>query len=103
MFLAASGTSPYSGRVLWGDTSVLSVVVGEEAGGGESLSIMFGPSKFPEEEEESHSPLKGGKKKRGASADLEAEASKKGRISLTDDSESDADEWRPRPKPLAGS
>ena len=55
------------------------------------------------EEEESNSPLKGGKKKRGASADLEAEASKKGRISLMDDSESDADEWCPRPKPLAGS
>ena len=32
-----------------------------------------------------------------ASADLEAEASKKGRTSLTDDSESDVDEWRPRP------
>ena len=48
-------------------------------------------------------PTKGGKKKRGASADLEAEASKKGRISLTDDSESDADQWHPRLKPLAGS
>ena len=57
-----------------------------------------------EEEEESNSPLKGGKKKRGASVDLEAEASKKGKISLSDDSESDAKavpEWHPRPKPLA--
>ena len=38
--------------------------------------------------------------------DLDTEASKKGRISLTDDSETDADdihEWRPWPKPLAGS
>ena len=51
MFLAAFGTSPYSGRVLWDDTSVLSAAVGEEAGGGGSLSIMFGPSKFPEEED----------------------------------------------------
>ena len=49
--LAASGTSPYSGRVLWDDTSVLSAAVGEEAGGGDSLSIMFGPSEFPEEED----------------------------------------------------
>ena len=59
-----------------------------------------------EEEEESNSPLKGGKKKRGASMDLEAEASKKGKISLSDDSESDAEaipEWHPRPKPLAES
>ena len=59
-----------------------------------------------EEEEESNSPLKGGKKKREASVDLDAEASKKGRITLTDDSKMDADdipEWRPRPKPLAGS
>ena len=59
-----------------------------------------------EEEEESNSPLKGGKKKRGASADLEAEASKKGKITLSDDSESDTEavpEWHPRPKPLAKS
>ena len=38
--------------------------------------------------------------------DLEAEASKKGKISLSDDSESDAEaipEWRPRLKPLAES
>ncbi|XP_073359133.1 uncharacterized protein [Aegilops tauschii subsp. strangulata] len=59
-----------------------------------------------EGEEESNSPLKGGKKKRAASVDLDKKASKKGRISLTDDFETDADdvhEWRPRPKPLAGS
>ena len=59
-----------------------------------------------EEEEESNSPLKGGKKKRGASVDLEAEASNKGKISLTDDSDTDAEaipEWRPRSKPLAES
>nr|XP_020148916.1 rRNA biogenesis protein RRP36-like [Aegilops tauschii subsp. strangulata] len=57
-----------------------------------------------EEEEESNSPLKGGKKKIGASVDLEAEASKTGKISLSDYSESDAKavpEWHPRPKPLA--
>ena len=38
-----------------------------------------------EEEEESNSPLKGGKKKREAFTDLEAEASKKGKLSLCDD------------------
>ena len=43
------------------------------------------------------------KKKRAAFADLEVGVSKKGRTSLTDDSQSDADEWRPRPKPLAES
>ena len=51
-----------------------------------------------EEEEESNSPLKGGKKKRGASVDLEAEASKKGKLSLSDDSESNIEavpEWNP--------
>lgn len=69
----------------------------------EDTKTHSSPDKDEGEEEESNSPPKGGKKKRGASADLEAEASKKGRISLTDDSESDADEWRPRPKPLAGS
>ena len=49
--LAAFGTSPCSERVLWDDTSVLSAAVGEEAGGGDSLSIMFEPSEFPEEED----------------------------------------------------
>ena len=69
----------------------------------EDTETHSSPDEDEGEEEESNSPLKGGKKKRGASADLGAEASKKGRISLTDDSESDADEWRPRPKPLAVS
>ena len=72
----------------------------------EDTEIHSSPDEDEGEEEESNSPLKGGQKKRGTSADLEAEASKKGRISLTDDSESDADDipqWRPRPKPLAGS
>ena len=57
MFLAAFGTSPCSGRVLWDDASVLSAAVGEEAGGGDSLSIMFGPSEFPEEEDRSGKTL----------------------------------------------
>ena len=59
-----------------------------------------------EEEEESNSPLKGGKNKRGASVDLEAEASKKGKISHSDYSESDAEaipKQRPRAKPLTVS
>lgn len=59
-----------------------------------------------EEEEENNSPPQGGKKKRGASADLEAEASKKGKLFLSDDSESDVEavpEWHPRPKPSAES
>ena len=41
-----------------------------------------------------------------ASTDLEAEASKKGRVSLADNSALDTDsssEWRPREKPLAES
>ena len=69
----------------------------------EDTETHSSPDEDEGEEEESNSPPKGGKKKRGASADLGAEASKKGRISPRDDSESDADEWRPRPKPLAGS
>ena len=69
----------------------------------EDTETHSSPKEDEGEEEESNSPLKGGNKKRGASADLEVEASKKGRISLTDDSESDADEWCPRQKPLAGS
>ena len=69
----------------------------------EALSSHEGDDDEQEEEEESNSPLKGGKKKRAASVDLEAEASKKGKLSLSDDSESDAGatpEWHPRPKPL---
>ena len=67
----------------------------------EDTQTHSSPDKDEGEEEESNSPLKGRKKKRGVSTNLEAEASKKGRISLTDDSESDADEWCPRSKPLA--
>lgn len=52
----------------------------------EDTKTHSSPDEDEGEEKESNSPLKGGKKKRGASADLEAEASKKGRISLTDDS-----------------
>nr|XP_020154960.1 transcriptional regulator ATRX homolog [Aegilops tauschii subsp. strangulata] len=58
------------------------------------------------EEEERNSPPKGRKKKRAAFADLEVEATKKGKPSLSDDSEVDADaipKRRPRPKPLAES
>ena len=75
------------------------------SGDTEALSSREG-DEDEEEEEESNSPLKGGKKKRGASADLEAEASKKGKLSLSDGSESDTEavpEWHPRPKPLAES
>ena len=57
-----------------------------------------------EEEEEDDPPRKG--KKRAASADPEAEASKKGKISLSDDSDSDTEiipERRLRPKPPAES
>ena len=59
-----------------------------------------------EEEEESSSPPEGGRKKRAASTHLESEASKKGRVSLADNSVWDIDsssEWRPRDKPLAES
>ena len=46
------------------------------------------------------------KKKRAASMDQEAEASKKGKLSLSDDYESDADaipEWHPKLKPVTES
>ena len=72
----------------------------------EAPSSHEGDEDEEEEEEESNSPLKGGKKKRGASTDLEAEASKKGKLSLLDDSESEVEaipEWNPRPKPSAES
>ena len=58
------------------------------------------------EEKEDHSPSEGGGKKRAASTNLEAEASKKGKASLVDNSAWDVDsspERRPRDKPLAGS
>ena len=74
----------------------------------EDTEVLSSPEGDEDEEdkEESNSPLKGGKKKRGASADLEAEASRKGKLSLSDDLESDVEaihEWNPRPKPLAES
>ena len=56
------------------------------------------------EEEVSNSPLKGMKKKRATSVDLEVEASKREKISLSDSSNSDAEaipKWLPRSKPLA--
>ena len=59
-----------------------------------------------EEEEESDSPPDGGRKKRAASTNLEAEASKKEKVSLADNSAWDIDsspERRPRDKPLAGT
>nr|XP_045086237.1 uncharacterized protein LOC109771429 [Aegilops tauschii subsp. strangulata] len=59
-----------------------------------------------EKEEESNCPPEGGRKKRAASTDLEAEASKKGRVFLADNNALDADssfEWRPREKSLAES
>jgi hypothetical protein len=59
-----------------------------------------------EEEEESNSPPEGGRKKRAAPINLEAEASKKGKVSLADNSAWDVDsspERRPRDKPLAES
>ena len=49
--LMASGTSPWLGGVLRDNTSVFSIAVGGEAGGGDSLSIMCEPSKFPEDDD----------------------------------------------------
>ena len=59
-----------------------------------------------DEEEESNSPPDGGRKKRAASTNMEAEASKRGKGSLADNSAWDVDsspELRPRNKPLAAS
>ena len=59
-----------------------------------------------EEEEESNSPPDGGRKKRAASTNLEAEAPKRGKGPLADNSAWDVDsslERRPREKPLAPS
>ena len=62
---------------------------------------MFGETEAPsshegdedeeDEEAKSDSPLKGRKKKMAASVDPEAEASKRGKISLSDGSDSDAE------------
>ena len=57
------------------------------------------------EEKESNSPPRG-ELKRGATADLEAEVAKKGKPTLPDDSEADADaipKRHPRRKPSAES
>ena len=59
-----------------------------------------------DEEEESNSPPEGARKKRVASTNLEAEASKKGKYSLADNSVWDVDnipERRSRDKPQAKS
>ena len=59
-----------------------------------------------EEEEESNFPLPEGGRKRAASKDLEAEATKKRKASLIDSSAWDVDsspERRPQDKPLAES
>nr|XP_040249457.1 nucleolin-like [Aegilops tauschii subsp. strangulata] len=59
-----------------------------------------------EEDKEESNPSPKGKKKRAASEDREAGMSKRGKLSLPDGSDSDAEaipEWRPRPKPLAES
>ena len=59
-----------------------------------------------EEEEESNSPPAGGRKKRAASTNLEAEAPKRGKGPLADNSAWDVDsspERPPRSKPLATS
>ena len=59
-----------------------------------------------EEEEEIHSLPCRGRKKRTASKHLEAEASKKGKASLPDSSNTATNsrsKWRPRDKPLAKS
>ena len=72
----------------------------------EALSSHEGDEDEEEEEKESNSPLKGRKKKRVACIDPAAEASKRGKIPLSDDSDSDAEaipERRPRSKPLAAS
>ena len=72
----------------------------------EALSSHEGDEDEEEEEAERDSPLKGRKEKRAASIDPEAEASKSGKMSLLDNSDSDAEvipEQRPRSKPLADS
>ena len=59
-----------------------------------------------EEEEEANTPPEGGRKKRAASTNLEAEASKRGKSSLADNSAWDVDsspEPHRRNKPLAAS
>jgi hypothetical protein len=72
----------------------------------EAHSSHEGDEDEEEEEAESGSPLKGGKKKRAASADLEEGASKREKITLSDGSDTDAEHTpkrRRREKPLAES
>jgi hypothetical protein len=74
------------------------------SGGTEAPSSHEGDEDEEEEEEEDNPPPKG--KKRAASVDPEAEASKRGKISLSDDSDSNAEaipQLRPRVKPLSES
>ena len=76
------------------------------SGDSKALSSNEGEEYKKEEEGESDSPLKGRKKKRAASEDPKAEASKGGKISLSDNSDSDAEvipERCLRSKPLADS
>ena len=72
----------------------------------EALSSHEGDEDEKEEEEESNSSPKGRRKKRAASEDSEAEASKRGKISLSGDSDLDAEvipKLCPRSKPLDDS
>ena len=77
------------------------------SGDTEALSSHEGDEDEEEmEEAESDYPLNGRKKKRAASIDPKAEASKRGKISRSDGSDSDAEaipERHPRVKPLAES
>ena len=49
--LAAPRTSPWPGRAFQDSTSAMSVAWGEEAGGGDPLSVPFRSSEFPEDED----------------------------------------------------
>ena len=72
----------------------------------EDAKTHSSPADNDDQEEERNSPPEGGRKKRAASTNLEADASKKGKVSLADNSAWDNDsnsEWRPRDKPLAKS
>ena len=57
----------------------------------EDAETHSSPTEDDDEEEESNSPPEGGRKKRAASTHLEAEASKKGKVSLADSSAWDVD------------
>ena len=49
--LTASFVSPWPGEVLQDNTSVSSMALGEEAAGRDPLSITFGSSEFPKDED----------------------------------------------------